>query len=55
VIAQAHRDGVRAPYVPAALQRVGLAMGSAMGRVMGYTAGYEPQATVVGEAVTQVA
>jgi quercetin dioxygenase-like cupin family protein len=55
VIADAHRDGVRAPYVPAALQRVGLAMGSAMGRALGYTAVYEPATTVIGDAAPQSA
>jgi quercetin dioxygenase-like cupin family protein len=55
VIARAHRADVRAPYVPVALQRAGLAVGSALGRAVGYTATYRPveQQPVVGEAVPQ--
>jgi mannose-6-phosphate isomerase-like protein (cupin superfamily) len=38
VIANYHRDDLRAPYAPAALQRMALAMGSLVGRA----AGFEP-------------
>jgi quercetin dioxygenase-like cupin family protein len=41
VIADAHWDGLRAPYVPSVLQRVGLTMGAAVGRAVGYSAQYE--------------
>lgn len=41
MIADAHWDGLRAPYVPSVLQRVGLTMGAAVGRAVGYSAQYE--------------
>ena len=40
VIAKAHFDVVRLPYVPAALQRVGLVAGAALGRAFGYESSY---------------
>jgi len=55
VIAHAHRDGLRAPYVPSALQRVGLAIGATAGRALGYTAQYEPSVPVIGDAAPQSA
>jgi quercetin dioxygenase-like cupin family protein len=44
VIANAHFSDSRAPYVPAWLQKAGLAGGAAIGRVLGYTPTYERQA-----------
>ena len=38
VIAQAYFDTVRLPFPPAALQRLGLAIGAPLGRLLGYTA-----------------
>jgi mannose-6-phosphate isomerase-like protein (cupin superfamily) len=43
VIAQAHFDTVRLPFPPAALQRIGLALGAPLGRVLGYDAVYAPE------------
>jgi len=54
VIADAHWDGLRAPYVPSMLQRVGLTMGAAVGRAIGYSAQYEAsQPVTVGGVATQ--
>lgn len=36
VIAQAHFDTVRLPFPPAAVQRVGLALGAPLGKLLGY-------------------
>jgi mannose-6-phosphate isomerase-like protein (cupin superfamily) len=56
VIANAHWDGLRAPYVPSVLQRVGLKMGSAAGRAMGYSAQYEGgNPVIVGDPTPQSA
>ena len=41
VIAQAHFDTVRLPFVPAFLQRFALAMGAPIGRLAGYGPTYE--------------
>jgi quercetin dioxygenase-like cupin family protein len=48
VIANAHFDTVRLPFPPAALQKLGLVLGSPVGRILGYGAVYTPAA---GEAV----
>jgi quercetin dioxygenase-like cupin family protein len=42
VIAIAHFDLVRLPYVPAPLQKAALAVGAAIGRAVGYTPEYAP-------------
>jgi quercetin dioxygenase-like cupin family protein len=42
VIATAHFDDVRLPYVPTVAQRAGLAVGAAVGRLAGYEPSYEP-------------
>jgi quercetin dioxygenase-like cupin family protein len=42
VIARHHFDDVRLPFPPAALQRLGLALGAPLGRLLGYEATYEP-------------
>jgi quercetin dioxygenase-like cupin family protein len=42
VIARHHFDDVRLPFPPAALQRIGLALGAPLGRALGYEATYEP-------------
>lgn len=42
VIARHHFDDVRLPFPPAALQRLGLALGAPLGRLLGYQATYEP-------------
>ena len=44
VIARHHFDDVRLPFPPAALQRLGLALGSPVGRLLGYSSSYEPSA-----------
>jgi quercetin dioxygenase-like cupin family protein len=41
VIAKAHFDDVRLPYVPALAQRAALATGAALGRLAGYEPSYE--------------
>lgn len=41
VIARAHFDDVRMPYVPAVMQRAALATGAAAGQVVGYGPTYE--------------
>ena len=41
VIAEAHFDTVRLPFVPAALQRFALALGAPIGRLAGYGPTYE--------------
>ena len=50
VIAQAHFDTVRLPFVPAFLQRFALALGAPIGRLAGYGPTYERR-TEVPEAV----
>jgi quercetin dioxygenase-like cupin family protein len=45
VIANAHFDTVRLPFPPAALQKLGLAMGAPLGRALGYTPEYVPAGT----------
>jgi quercetin dioxygenase-like cupin family protein len=40
VIAKAHFDDVRLPFLPAALQRAGLALGAPVGRIVGYRPAY---------------
>jgi mannose-6-phosphate isomerase-like protein (cupin superfamily) len=40
VIAKAHFDDVRLPFLPAALQRIALAAGAAFGRALGYEASH---------------
>ena len=50
VIANAHFDTVRLPFPPAALQKLGLVLGSPLGRLLGYRAAYTP-ATGDGTAV----
>jgi quercetin dioxygenase-like cupin family protein len=40
VIARAHFDDARVPFVPVALQRAGLALGAPLGRLVGYEATY---------------
>jgi quercetin dioxygenase-like cupin family protein len=42
VIAKAHFDTVRLPFPPAALQRLGLALGAPLGRALGYEPTYLP-------------
>jgi quercetin dioxygenase-like cupin family protein len=42
VIAHAHFDTVRLPFPPAAVQRLGLALGAPLGRVLGYAPTYVP-------------
>jgi mannose-6-phosphate isomerase-like protein (cupin superfamily) len=42
VIAQAHFDTVRLPFPPAAIQRLGLALGAPLGRLLGYGPVYVP-------------
>jgi quercetin dioxygenase-like cupin family protein len=42
VIAQAHFDTVRLPYVPAFAQQAALAMGAPLGRALGYEPTYVP-------------
>ena len=42
VIANAHFDTVRLPFPPAALQKLGLVLGSPLGRILGYGAVYTP-------------
>ena len=42
VIANAHFDDVRLPYVPAPLQKLALLAGAAAGRLLGYEPTYEP-------------
>jgi quercetin dioxygenase-like cupin family protein len=42
VIAQAHFDTVRLPYVPAFAQKAALAMGAPLGRALGYEPTYVP-------------
>jgi hypothetical protein len=42
VIAKAHFDLVRLPYVPAPLQRAALAVGAALGSAAGYESEYVP-------------
>ncbi len=44
VIANAHFDTVRLPFPPAALQKIGLALGSPVGRALGYAPVYVPSA-----------
>ena len=44
VIANAHFADSRAPYLPAWLQKAGLAAGAALGRLLGYEPTYERQA-----------
>ena len=41
VIANYHRDGLRAPYVPAILQRMALAGGALTGRMLGFQPTYQ--------------
>jgi quercetin dioxygenase-like cupin family protein len=41
VIAHHHRDGLRAPYVPAIMQSMALGMGALTGRMCGYTPTHE--------------
>jgi quercetin dioxygenase-like cupin family protein len=41
VIANHHREGLRAPYVPAVLQRMALGMGAMTGRMFGYQPTHE--------------
>jgi len=45
VIARETFDTVRLPFPPAALQRLGLALGAPLGRLLGYRAVYEPAGT----------
>jgi quercetin dioxygenase-like cupin family protein len=45
VIANAHFDLVRLPYVPAFMQKAALAMGAGAGRAVGYEPSYEPSGT----------
>jgi mannose-6-phosphate isomerase-like protein (cupin superfamily) len=47
VIANAHFDTVRLPFPPAALQKLGLALGAPLGRLLGYTPVYVPAGTPV--------
>jgi quercetin dioxygenase-like cupin family protein len=42
VIANAHFDTVRLPFPPAAVQKLGLVLGSPLGRLLGYGAVYTP-------------
>jgi hypothetical protein len=42
VIANASFDDSRAPYVPAWMQKAGLAAGAALGRMIGYEPTYAP-------------
>jgi hypothetical protein len=42
VIANAHFDDVRLPYVPAFAQKAALATGAAVGRLAGFSPTYEP-------------
>lgn len=42
VIAKAHFDLVRLPYVPAPMQRAALAVGATLGRALGYQPAYDP-------------
>lgn len=42
VIAKAHFDDVRLPYLPTVAQRAALAVGAAVGRLAGYGPSYEP-------------
>jgi quercetin dioxygenase-like cupin family protein len=42
VIANEHFDDVRAPRVPAAIQKAALSAGAAVGRLVGYTPQYTP-------------
>src|SRR3954468_11281488 len=44
VIAKEHFDVVRAPVIPVALQRLGLAVGAPVGRLFGYKPEYVPRA-----------
>ena len=44
VIANAHFDDSRAPYVPAWMQKAGLGLAAAIGRLAGYEPAYVPQA-----------
>jgi quercetin dioxygenase-like cupin family protein len=44
VIANAHFADSRAPYIPAWMQKAGLATGAALGRALGYEPTYERQA-----------
>jgi quercetin dioxygenase-like cupin family protein len=44
VIANAHFDTVRLPFPPAAVQKLGLAMGAPLGRLLGYRPVYTPAA-----------
>ena len=45
VIAYAHFDLVRLPYVPRFMQKAALAVGAAVGRAVGYESSYEPSGT----------
>ena len=42
VIANAHFDDVRLPYVPAFAQQAALVTGAALGRLLGFKPAYEP-------------
>jgi hypothetical protein len=42
VIANAHFDDLRLPYVPAFAQRAALAAGAALGRLAGFEPAYRP-------------
>jgi quercetin dioxygenase-like cupin family protein len=42
VIARSHFDDVRLPFLPAWMQRIGLALGAPLGRLFGYQATYTP-------------
>jgi quercetin dioxygenase-like cupin family protein len=42
VIAKAHFDDSRAPYIPAWMQKAGLSFGAAVGRLAGYAPTYTP-------------
>jgi quercetin dioxygenase-like cupin family protein len=46
VIANAHFDTVRLPFLPAWLQKAGLVLGAPLGRLAGYGATYEGEAGV---------
>ena len=54
VIANAHFDDVRLPYVPARLQKAALLAGAAAGRVLGYEPRYLPE-HALGEPVAAAA
>ena len=47
VVAQAHFDTVRLPYVPAFAQRAALALGAPLGRALGYEPTYVPAGDAV--------